>query len=129
MPLAVRAEYAGGSEVFRTKIAGLEQAYMGMRRASGDGNCFFRSFIFAYFEDILLRKDFTERHRCFWGRAPSCDESAAVLHLRVSKEEQEWAGRTSTRRLHVPAALLQDYGHDPGGEGQDEGGGLRAAGV
>lgn len=57
------AEYEGGSEVFRTKIAGLERAYSGMRRTRGDGNCFFRSFIFAYIEDILQRKDFNERHR------------------------------------------------------------------
>jgi len=59
------AEYEGGSEVFRTKIAGLERTYSGMRRTRGDGNCFFRSFIFAYIEDILQRKDFNERHRSF----------------------------------------------------------------
>jgi Peptidase C65 Otubain len=35
-------EYQHGSEVFRTKIDGLERTYGGIRRARGDGNCFFR---------------------------------------------------------------------------------------
>jgi ubiquitin thioesterase protein OTUB1 len=35
-------EYQHGSEVFRTKISGLERTYGSIRRARGDGNCFFR---------------------------------------------------------------------------------------
>jgi ubiquitin thioesterase protein OTUB1 len=63
-PLAnLREEYQHGSEVFRTKIDGLERTYGGIRRARGDGNCFFRSFMFAYIEDLLQRRDYEERHR------------------------------------------------------------------
>jgi len=36
------AEYEAGSEVFVRKIRSLESMYRSMRRARGDGNCFFR---------------------------------------------------------------------------------------
>ena len=50
-------EYASGSEVFRTKIGALADAYSGMRRSRGDGNCFFRSVLFSVLEGCLLRRD------------------------------------------------------------------------
>mmetsp|Transcript_17237 Transcript_17237/g.51603 ORF Transcript_17237/g.51603 Transcript_17237/m.51603 type:complete len:384 (-) Transcript_17237:269-1420(-) len=60
---ALEAEYAGGSEVFRTKIQGLARSYSSFRRSRGDGNCFFRAFLFAYLENILQRQDYAERAR------------------------------------------------------------------
>ncbi len=46
------------------KIRSLEITYGAIRRARGDGNCFFRSFIFALFEHILQHRDYDERYRC-----------------------------------------------------------------
>ncbi|CAE6351745.1 unnamed protein product, partial [Rhizoctonia solani] len=47
------------SEVIRRKINYLrfELGYTGLRRARGDGNCFYRSFAFCYFEQILFAED------------------------------------------------------------------------
>ncbi|KAF8071069.1 OTU1 [Scenedesmus sp. PABB004] len=53
---ALKAEYANGSQVFVAKIGGLEPAYAGLRRTRGDGNCFFRSFIYGYLEWLLAHQ-------------------------------------------------------------------------
>lgn len=58
------AEYQSGSAVFVAKIKKLETMYKSIRRARGDGNCFFRSFIFAYMESLVHTADLTERNRC-----------------------------------------------------------------
>jgi len=50
---SLAAEYQRGSGVFRTKIERLKETYEGMRRARGDGNCFFRAFAFAWYEQAL----------------------------------------------------------------------------
>eukprot|EP00232_Nephroselmis_pyriformis_P003933 CAMPEP_0182904194 /NCGR_PEP_ID=MMETSP0034_2-20130328/31919_1 /TAXON_ID=156128 /ORGANISM="Nephroselmis pyriformis, Strain CCMP717" /LENGTH=319 /DNA_ID=CAMNT_0025039301 /DNA_START=450 /DNA_END=1409 /DNA_ORIENTATION=- len=60
---ALFSEYASGSEVFRRKIRSMEASYSGIRRARGDGNCFFRSFCFSYLESLLLSQDSRERKR------------------------------------------------------------------
>ena len=57
------AEYQSGSSVFLAKIRKLEAMYASIRRARGDGNCFFRSFIFAYMEHLVFTADLTERNR------------------------------------------------------------------
>lgn len=57
------AEYQSGSSVFLAKIRKLEAMYKSIRRARGDGNCFFRSFIFAYMENLVHTGDLTERNR------------------------------------------------------------------
>ena len=63
-PAVVRAaEYEAGSGVFVAKIQNLSTSYCGIRRARGDGNCFFRSFIFALFEHLMQTRDFEERYR------------------------------------------------------------------
>eukprot|EP00850_Spirogloea_muscicola_P018266 SM000165S02227 [mRNA] locus=s165:251891:254249:- [translate_table: standard] len=54
---ALAAEYAIGTTIFRTKIESLSKSYGAFRRARGDGNCFFRSFMFSYLEQLLNRKD------------------------------------------------------------------------
>ncbi|KAI8053994.1 GK23559 [Syncephalis plumigaleata] len=55
LPLtALQQEYERGSTVYRTKINELDQQYRGFRRCRGDGNCFFRAFAFAWFENALL---------------------------------------------------------------------------
>ena len=56
-------EYKRGSSIFLAKIAALRRGYSAIRRTRGDGNCFFRSFVFAYLENILLTGDLVERDR------------------------------------------------------------------
>ena len=56
-------EYEKGSDVFKAKIASLSSVYGSMRRSRGDGNCFFRSFIFSYLEHLLETGDKEERNR------------------------------------------------------------------
>eukprot|EP00887_Chlorella_sp_A99_P001976 scaffold18.g1976.t1 len=63
-PLAsLEAEYASGSEVFLAKIRGLHASYGAIRRARGDGNCFFRSFLFGYLEGLLTSQGEAEKAR------------------------------------------------------------------
>ncbi|KAI8972593.1 cysteine proteinase [Trametes punicea] len=50
----LRAEYENGSQSFVKQIDGLmSQGWIGIRRARGDGDCFYRSLAFAYIERIL----------------------------------------------------------------------------
>jgi len=63
--------------VFVQKIRSLESTYGAIRRARGDGNCFFRSFIFALFEHVLQHRDYDERYR----RAQRC---VRYVRLRTS---------------------------------------------
>ncbi|KAK9865089.1 hypothetical protein WJX84_008709 [Apatococcus fuscideae] len=56
-------EYEAGSSVFVNKIKTVESTYRSIRRARGDGNCFFRSFVFAYMEQLVNLQDLAERNR------------------------------------------------------------------
>eukprot|EP00889_Picochlorum_renovo_P001293 jgi/Picre1/28323/NNA_003729.t1 len=56
-------EYAAGNEVFKAKITTLASTYGSIRRSRGDGNCFFRSFIFSYLEHLVQTKDEEEKNR------------------------------------------------------------------
>lgn len=60
---SLAAEYAAGSPVFLSKIQSLERVYGLIRRTRGDGNCFFRSFVFAFIERMLLVGDDAEKDR------------------------------------------------------------------
>ncbi|KAF1329819.1 Ubiquitin thioesterase otubain, partial [Globisporangium splendens] len=52
--LCLKAEYAGNAnENFLFGIESLAKRYDAMRRVRGDGNCFFRAFIFALCEQLL----------------------------------------------------------------------------
>lgn len=52
--------------VYLTKVQDLSKKYKCMRRARPDGNCFFRSFAFAYFEYLI---DHNEEYKHFKERA------------------------------------------------------------
>ncbi|KAF5840411.1 peptidase C65 Otubain-domain-containing protein [Dunaliella salina] len=52
-----------GNEVFMKKIQNLEHTYSHIRRTRGDGNCFFRAFIFSYLENLLNTLDKAECSR------------------------------------------------------------------
>lgn len=52
--LCLKAEYAGNANAnFMSGIDSLNKRYEAMRRVRGDGNCFFRGFIFALCEQLL----------------------------------------------------------------------------
>eukprot|EP00246_Nothoceros_aenigmaticus_P010040 TRINITY_DN26338_c0_g1_i1.p1 TRINITY_DN26338_c0_g1~~TRINITY_DN26338_c0_g1_i1.p1 ORF type:complete len:283 (+),score=40.61 TRINITY_DN26338_c0_g1_i1:300-1148(+) len=60
-PLTVlAAEYDMGNSVFKEKVEKLSEIYGAVRRISGDGNCFFRSFMLSYLEHILETEDEAE---------------------------------------------------------------------
>lgn len=61
---ALQEEYANeGAETFAAKAGALAKRYAALRRARGDGNCFFRSFMFSLAEGLLERNDLAERNR------------------------------------------------------------------
>ncbi|XXG47154.1 hypothetical protein AAC387_Pa02g1839 [Persea americana] len=60
---ALAAEYQLGSPILQEKIKVLGEQYAAMRRTRGDGNCFFRCFMFAYLEHILESQDKAEVDR------------------------------------------------------------------
>ncbi|CAK9177400.1 unnamed protein product [Ilex paraguariensis] len=61
--LSLEAEYQSGSSILLEKIKVLSERYASIRRTRGDGNCFFRSFMFAYLEHILKSQDRAEVDR------------------------------------------------------------------
>ena len=50
---ALADEYAEGGEVFQAKISQLADTYVSLRRTRGDGNCFFRAFLFSFLHGAL----------------------------------------------------------------------------
>ncbi|KAL3655904.1 ubiquitin-specific protease otu1 [Castilleja foliolosa] len=60
---SLAAEYKSGNSILLEKIKVLNEEYAAIRRARGDGNCFFRSFMFAYLEHILEMQDSAEVDR------------------------------------------------------------------
>ncbi|KAF8107892.1 hypothetical protein N665_0116s0097 [Sinapis alba] len=60
---SLSAEYQAGSPILLEKIKILDNQYIAIRRTRGDGNCFFRSFMFSYLEYILESQDRVEVDR------------------------------------------------------------------
>ncbi|PKI71587.1 OVARIAN TUMOR DOMAIN-containing deubiquitinating enzyme 1 [Punica granatum] len=60
---ALAAEYQSGSPILLEKIKLLGEKFAAIRRTRGDGNCFFRSFMFSYLEHILETQDKAEVDR------------------------------------------------------------------
>ncbi|KAJ0974599.1 hypothetical protein J5N97_016564 [Dioscorea zingiberensis] len=60
---ALAEEYQSGSPILLEKIKLLGEQYVALRRARGDGNCFFRCFMFSYLEHILETQDKVEVDR------------------------------------------------------------------
>uniref|UniRef100_A0A1J3ELS9 Ubiquitin thioesterase n=1 Tax=Noccaea caerulescens TaxID=107243 RepID=A0A1J3ELS9_NOCCA len=60
---SLAAEYQAGSPILLEKIKILDNQYTAIRRTRGDGNCFFRSFMFSYLEHILESQDRAEVDR------------------------------------------------------------------
>ncbi|PNT68508.1 hypothetical protein BRADI_3g41530v3 [Brachypodium distachyon] len=60
---ALAAEFQSGSPILQEKIKLLGEQYDALRRTRGDGNCFYRSFMFSYLEHILETQDKSEVER------------------------------------------------------------------
>ncbi|CAN6551047.1 unnamed protein product [Malus baccata var. baccata] len=60
---SLASEYQSGSAILLEKIKVLGEQYAAIRRTRGDGNCFFRSFMFSYLEHILESQDRSEVDR------------------------------------------------------------------
>ncbi|KAM1191367.1 hypothetical protein PS2_011665 [Malus domestica] len=60
---SLASEYQSGSAILLEKIKVLGEQYAAIRRTRGDGNCFFRSFMFSYLEHILESQDQSEVDR------------------------------------------------------------------
>ncbi|RDX98726.1 Ubiquitin thioesterase otubain-like protein, partial [Mucuna pruriens] len=60
---SLAAEYKSGSPILLEKIKVLDEQYAAIRRTRGDGNCFFRSFMFSYLEHIMECQDQAEIDR------------------------------------------------------------------
>jgi hypothetical protein len=73
------AEYEHGSQVFVDKIASLAGTYSSMRRTRGDGNCFFRSFIYRYLEWLLQQQSEAECEKCASAQGCCCCWVVAAL--------------------------------------------------
>ncbi|XP_021313912.1 uncharacterized protein LOC110434359 [Sorghum bicolor] len=54
---------AGRGVLFDSHALNLRRAYSEFRPVHGDGECFYRSFIFSYLEQVLHRQDTHEEHR------------------------------------------------------------------
>ncbi|KAL6308845.1 cysteine proteinase [Sparassis latifolia] len=79
--LELRAEYEGGSQEFVQQIDWLvANGWKGVRRARGDGDCFYRSLAFAYVERILQNPE------------PVMGVTSAISLLEVSQPMLEAAG-------------------------------------
>ncbi|KAH9698374.1 OVARIAN TUMOR DOMAIN-containing deubiquitinating enzyme 1 [Citrus sinensis] len=53
---ALASEYQSGSPILLEKIKVLGEQYAAIRRTRGDGNCFFRSFMFSYLSPICFER-------------------------------------------------------------------------
>ncbi|XP_062110854.1 OVARIAN TUMOR DOMAIN-containing deubiquitinating enzyme 1 [Humulus lupulus] len=60
---SLATEYQSGSTILLEKIKVLSEQYAAIRRTRGDGNCFYRSFMFSYLEHILESQDRVEVER------------------------------------------------------------------
>jgi ubiquitin thioesterase protein OTUB1 len=60
---SLAAEFQSGSPILQEKIKLLGEQYDALRRTRGDGNCFYRSFMFSYLEHILETQDKAEVDR------------------------------------------------------------------
>ncbi|KZV44071.1 ubiquitin thioesterase otubain-like [Dorcoceras hygrometricum] len=60
---SLAVEYQLGSPILLEKIKVLAAQFTAIRRTRGDGNCFFRSFMFAYLDHILESQDRPEVDR------------------------------------------------------------------
>uniref|UniRef100_A0A7S1SSY6 Ubiquitin thioesterase n=1 Tax=Tetraselmis chuii TaxID=63592 RepID=A0A7S1SSY6_9CHLO len=99
---ALKAEYGAGSAVFVKKIESLMDRYSGIRRARGDGNCFYRSFVFGYLESLLISQN--------------CEEKERMLKTLVSLKAGMVSHGYEELVIDEPIEILQDILNSVGSE-------------
>ncbi|KAI4324230.1 hypothetical protein L6164_023784 [Bauhinia variegata] len=85
---SLAAEYQYGSPILLEKIQVLGEQYAAIRRTRGDGNCFFRSFMFSYLEHIL-----------------ECQDQAEVDRIKANVEKC----RKTLQKLGYPELTFEDF--------------------
>ncbi|KAM7269416.1 hypothetical protein ACFE04_024913 [Oxalis oulophora] len=84
---SLAAEYESGSPILLQKIKVLSEQYAAIRRTRGDGNCFFRSFMFSYLEHVLETQDKAEVER-IKGKVEECGKTLKSLgHAEFTYED------------------------------------------
>ncbi|RRT85536.1 hypothetical protein B296_00004544, partial [Ensete ventricosum] len=71
-------EFQSGSPILQEKIKLLAEQYAALRRTRGDGNCFYRSFMYSYLEHILETQDKAEVDRIM-ANIEQCKKTLQVL--------------------------------------------------
>ncbi|VAH31401.1 unnamed protein product [Triticum turgidum subsp. durum] len=71
--------------IYAVNEIGLDDRYLEFRQVEGDGECFYRSFIFSYLEQVLDRKDTNEERRLL----------AAIQELAEEPARFGWASEFS----------------------------------
>ncbi len=94
------AEYRDNPLAFGAGIADLSARYGGLRRVRGDGNCFYRSFLFRYLEHLVAKLD--EANDAVAARIAAAPDDAAAAA--VALDCPEWTAvkakiRESKQRL------------------------------
>ncbi|CAL9209216.1 OVARIAN TUMOR DOMAIN-containing deubiquitinating enzyme 1 isoform X1 [Musa acuminata AAA Group] len=72
------AEIRSGDHILQEKIKLLNNKYAALRRIRGDGNCFYRSFMFSYLEQIVATQDKAEVDRIL-ANVAMCRKTLQVL--------------------------------------------------
>lgn len=66
-PSVLSVEYENANEIgrpgFLAGVKYLSSNYQALRKVRGDGNCFYRAFLFAYLEKLLENKEVNETER------------------------------------------------------------------
>jgi hypothetical protein len=62
----VTSRYAAHNQLLAARLASLEGAWPSCRLVAGDGNCFFRGYLFGMLEALLAHADLALHHRCVW---------------------------------------------------------------
>ncbi|RCV47037.1 hypothetical protein SETIT_9G578600v2 [Setaria italica] len=82
---------AGRGVEFHSNALNLRRTYSEFRPVRGDGECFYRSFIFSYLEQVLDRQDTHEEHRLL----------VAVKEVARQHERLGWASEFSRSHKDV----------------------------
>ncbi len=78
VPLACVAQrYGPSSPALAARLLSLDAMFPSARAVAGDGNCFFRAFLFALLEAVVARPDVQLLARCV---SPRCCSGVCMLH-------------------------------------------------
>ncbi|KAE8912704.1 hypothetical protein PF005_g8785 [Phytophthora fragariae] len=122
-PLCLKAEYVGNANAnFMHGIESLNARYEALRRVRGDGNCFFRGFIFALCERLLPTAGAEDGNAALRGRMQhkiqqSKSELLAVGYSDVAIDAfwETFVDYLAAMETRSHAELVQDFQTEGGG--------------